>query len=559
MKKSHKILIGGAVVVLGLGMAGIQYASSKAVDIVKAMAAEQTVLKGKLEIGDFSADLSGNVVFSDVVWTDPKGLKVADVPEMSISANLMDILKGGFGVGSITNITANNPKFSVVYTDKEGLNVVNLINFPKEETGTAKSGATATKEPSKNTETELRGIFEIKNATVDLDMNGQKLNFDKVGMQTNFKEYPKMQFNLNGKNGDADLNGNIVMKYNDVDVKANVKKVQFTELVKVLPKFGELEFSGGIINETNLTAAHRANKWTVNIDGSIADVAAKAYGYNITDGNGSFTVDNNAAVFKAVGAKVEDQPVAMDGKINLKGATKPTYDLNISSPGFKIAAISPGLDIEDKIKIDGKITGVLDNPRIAGNFSMDKLEIAPLLMSDLSGSYRYSNGVVTLEKSKGNVYSGVLNVTGTVEAATKNFAFHIVGDNLDSKAVTETKLSGPLDFVADAKGTGSADSAVAVGTFDITKGNFAGVPFNKLTGKFNRADGAMKFSDIVITSILGTFSTNAMMTEDGKITIDSMKQEYVAPNKDAVKNNAQEEIKVNVSKLKEGLGKLFAK
>lgn len=542
LQRKHKIAGGVIAVLIILGTLAVHVAGNKAAGFVNEMADRQTVLQGKLQIGHFSASVSGNVVFEDVVWTAPDGKKLAEVPEMNVSANLFDILKGSFGINSINSISIEKPQFAVNYTDKDGLDIINYINFSDKDD---------------ETPTEFRGMVEITDGALALDMNGQKLDFSNVEMQANLKEFPDIKFTLQGKNGDADLIGSIDKVYDDVTIGAEVKNLQITELMKVLPSFGELSITGGVINGAKLAAGLHDAQWNLNLDGSLSGVAGKALGYNITDGGGSFAIDNNAASFTAVKGKVEGQDVNMDGKILFQKQGMPTYDLNVAAPSFRVDAVSPGMGITDSVNINGKVTGPIDAPVINGSFTMDKLEVAPLVATGINGNYNYTNGLVTLSNTYANVYSGTLGVSGTVEAATKNFALHLSGSGMDSTAVTETQISGPLSFEADASGTGSADSAVAGGTFVIAPGNFAGVPFNSLSGNFSRANGQMTFSGITIGTPLGSFTSNAVMNSNGKITFDKMNESgFTAPTKEEVRENVRQQVG---GAVKQGLGKLFGK
>ena len=542
LQRKHKIAGGVIAVLIILGTLAVHVAGNKAAGFVNEMADRQTVLQGKLQIGHFSASVSGNVVFENVVWTAPDGKKLAEVPEMNVSANLFDILKGSFGINSINSISIEKPQFAVNYTDKDGLDIINYINFSDKDD---------------ETPTEFRGMVEITDGALALDMNGQKLDFSNVEMQANLKEFPDIKFTLQGKNGDADLIGSIDKVYDDVTIGAEVKNLQITELMKVLPSFGELSITGGVINGAKLAAGLHDAQWNLNLDGSLSGVAGKALGYNITDGGGSFAIDNNAASFTAVKGKVEGQDVNMDGKILFQKQGMPTYDLNVAAPSFRVDAVSPGLGITDSVNINGKVTGPIDAPVINGSFTMDKLEVAPLVATGINGNYNYTNGLVTLSNTYANVYSGTVGVSGTVEAATKNFALHLSGSGMDSTAVTETQISGPLSFEADASGTGSADSAVAGGTFVIAPGNFAGVPFNSLSGNFSRANGQMTFSGITIGTPLGSFTSNAVMNSNGKITFDKMSESsFSAPTKEEVRENVRQQVG---GAVKQGFGKLFGK
>ena len=217
LQRKHKIAGGVIAVLIILGTLAVHVAGNKAAGFVNEMADRQTVLQGKLQIGHFSASVSGNVVFENVVWTAPDGKKLAEVPEMNVSSNLFDILKGSFGINSINSISIEKPQFAVNYTDKDGLDIINYINFSDKDD---------------ETPTEFRGMVEITDGALALDMNGQKLDFSNVEMQANLKEFPDIKFTLQGKNGDADLIGSIDKVYDDVTIGAEVKNLQITELMK---------------------------------------------------------------------------------------------------------------------------------------------------------------------------------------------------------------------------------------------------------------------------------------------------------------------------------------
>ncbi|MEG1159183.1 MAG: hypothetical protein RSD70_02235 [Acidaminococcaceae bacterium] len=544
MQKRHMIIAGGLAGILVLGGIGVQYAGSKAVEIVHKMAEQQTVLKGKLVFSDVQANFSGDVVFENLVWTDPAGVKVASVPKLNISVNLSDAFKGNFGTGSIKDVIIERPEFSVAYSDKNGLNIINLINFSDEKD---------------DTPTAFRGIIEIKDALVNLAMNGQKINFSKVQMQANLQQFPTMKFNLQGKDGEADLIGNIVKTGEDVTFQAEVKKFQIPELMKLLPSFGELNIAKGVIQSSKLVAAYQG-KWTVTLDGNLTGVDGNALGYNFTNGSGKFQIDNQAATFSDVKTNLEAQPITLQGKINFHKESMPTYDLDLATPAFRIDAISPGLGIAEAIAATGKVTGTIDNPLIKGAFSMAKLELAPLYMSDIQGQYTYQGGLVQVHDSSANVYAGTIGVNGMVNAANKAFNLNIVGSGLDSTAVTETQIHGALGFDLDTQGTGDVDSATATGSFNISDGDFAGIPFNGIAGNINRANGIMSFSNIKVATDAGTFGTNATVTSTGKVKFGKLDGAFTYSTKEEIKEEIRENVKTKVDDaVKKGLGKFFGK
>lgn len=544
MQHKHVIIACGLAGILALGGLGAKYAGEKAITVVHKLVAEQTVLQGKLEFKNVKANLTGDVVFEDVVWKDPQGKKIAVIPSLNVYVKLLDALKGEFGVKSIDDIMLENPEFNVEYIDKNGLNIINLINFPKQK---------------EDKPTDFRGALEIRDAKVHLVMNGEKLEFTKVKMQANLKQYPTMKFNLQGRNGEADLIGDIVKNNDNVDIKAEVKKLPITEIMKLLPSFGQLKIASGVIPTSKLIATLKDNAWKVDLTGNVTNVAGNAVGYNFAEGSGSYAINNSGVTFSAVQSKVEGQAVTMDGQINFKEKNiMPEYNLNVATPSFRIDAISPGLGIADAFTAKAKVAGPIDNPTITGEFSLPQLSVAPLYMTDITGKYVYNSGLIKLTEAQGNVYSGTVAVDGTINAADKAFELNIAGSGLDSTAVTETQIEGPLDFDLITVGTGNVDSAVANGTFVIGEGNYAGIPFEKITGGINKTPTDMVFSDIVVFAGGVRLVTTANINSNGKVTFGKLDAASALslPTKEEIREDINSKVEEAATK---GLKKLFGK
>lgn len=539
MQKRHMIIVGVLSFILLLGSLGVKLAGQRAIEYVHRMAEEQTALKGKLAFEKVNASFSGDVVFENVVWTDPAGRKVADLPTLNVSVNLADALRGTLGTSSIEDIVAYKPEFNVEYTDKNGLNVVNLINFPKQ---------------GEETPTKFRGVVEIKDAVVNLEMNGQKLNFTKVQMQANMNQFPTIKFNLQGKDKEADLVGDIVKTVGDVSVKAEVKKYRIPNLMKLLPSFGRVKIDNGIVPTLVLSAIEKDKKWTVDIEGDLAEVAGAFDGYYFSNGVGKFAIDNKAISLAAFTAMLEGQPVEMKGLILFSKEGLPTFDLDFKTDSFRVDAISPGLDIADTLSAKGKVTGKVDKPVMNGDFTMAKLDFAPLSMTDINGKYTYQNGLISINEAIGKAHSGSFRVVGDVVTETKDFSLNMVANDLDSAAVTETQINGPLSFNIDVTGTGEVASAVAYGTFAIGQGTFYNIPFNEITGIVNRTSGNMTFSDINVVTFAGTFATNATINSNGKVTfgkLDNVSDSYSFEEKPAekIKQQLEDSAKKEIDKF----------
>lgn len=131
------------------------------------------------------------------------------------------MLKGGTGA-SVGDVVIDKPSFFVSYNKKDGLNIVNYINFQVEEEQknnellTVKKAAAAT---------QFRGLMEIKDAKVNLLLENKPLDFDKVQFQGNFKQYPKIKYGLRVKDGKSDIIADIQNDSGTTAVVAEVKKM----------------------------------------------------------------------------------------------------------------------------------------------------------------------------------------------------------------------------------------------------------------------------------------------------------------------------------------------
>ena len=99
-------------------------------------------------------------------------------------------------------------------------------------------------------------------------------------------------------------------------------------------------------------------------------------------------------------------------------------------------AVSPGLGITDSVNINGKVTGPIDAPVINGSFTMDKLEIAPLVATGINGNYNYTNGLVTLSNTYANVYSGTLGVDVQLRTSEHRSMYSYVRLSIDRCTAT---------------------------------------------------------------------------------------------------------------------------
>ena len=516
---AKKIFIGFVALVLVAFVLLFQFGGRAAEELTKKLLAEQTALQGTLKAEEIQANWSGDVIFKNVVWVGPDGKTIAEIPLATVSVNLFDaLLKGGTGA-SVGDVVIDKPSFFVSYNKKDGLNIVNYINFQVEEEQknnellTVKKAAAAT---------QFRGLMEIKDAKVNLLLENKPLDFDKVQFQGNFKQYPKIKYGLRVKDGKSDIIADIQNDSGTTAVVAEVKKMPLQNILNVLPQAADVVITEGNLPDVKIRADKADDKWTLNIDGTIDGLKGSLINYPVTKGSGRFSADTEALKFAGLNLEVAGQTVIIDGNVYYaeKPEAKQTYALTVNAPSFVIEAMSSGLGLKDAVTALGKVKGTIDKPEAEGTFGLDKLAYDPLYITALSGKFLYKDGKLNIGDAIGNVYAGQVNVNGQIDTKTKDFKLEVQGIDLDSSVVTETQVDGPLSFKMLAIGTADAGSATGAGSFRIEEGKYMMLPFRSIKGSITRQQGKFAFSNIKIATAVGSFDTNIIVKDNGKLGFD---------------------------------------
>ena len=119
--KRNKIGIAGAValvivsilVILGL----LQFARRGAAFIFNREMQKQTMLRGTITVESFMAHITGDVNFENLVWKEPDGDLILQIPEGSFQVRLWDVITRNFKATSIQQLTLKNAVISVRFNE----------------------------------------------------------------------------------------------------------------------------------------------------------------------------------------------------------------------------------------------------------------------------------------------------------------------------------------------------------------------------------------------------------------------------------------------------------
>ena len=502
--KKRIIMMGALAVLIAIALV-IKSGGGAASRMAEQMLARQNVVAGTLTYEKINAGFAGDVEIRNLVWKAPNGDVKMEMPLATASVNFFDALRKGAGVGAVTNIVFNRPKFYGVYEEGQGLDLLNLLKLAGQE-----NAQEVGKKPEQpDNPTGFRGLIEVKDGELDLVSNGKKVRLDKINSQMAFKQYPLLRASATGNKEKCDLVLNMDYENGSARVTGEAKNAPVPDVLAMYPDMKHIKVTDGVVPTVKIAASKDRGGWHIRLDGKPRNMAGEFFGLPFTDGEGTFTADRDMAELQTVQANVKGMPVTLQGTIKSGRGTPlpPVFDLSFSANNFKTQALSKGLYLDDaSVVFSGKVTGTAVEPKIEGTFSCNYLYAAPLQMNSLHGNYVWNAGKLVLHKAEAMSAGAKVTLDGFLIPAAGDYQFSLVGNNLDAAQMTDNRITGVLRMKARVAGTDRADSAAGNGAFALENGRYYHTEGNLrseavrymegniviLNGQFGTKDAVMK-------------------------------------------------------------------
>ena len=502
--KKRIIMMGALAVLIAIALV-IKSGGGAASRMAEQMLARQNVVAGTLTYEKINAGFAGDVEIRNLVWKAPNGDVKMEIPLATASVNFFDALRKGAGVGAVTNIVFNRPKFYGVYEEGQGLDLLNLLKLAGQE-----NAQEVGKKPEQpDNPTSFRGLIEVKDGELDLVSNGKKVRLDKINSQMAFKQYPLLRASATGNKEKCDLVLNMDYENGSARVTGEAKNAPVPDVLAMYPDMKHIKVTDGVVPTVKIAASKDRGGWHIRLDGKPRNMAGDFFGMNFTDGEGNFTADRDMAELQTIQANVKGMPVTLQGTIKSGRGTPlpPVFDLTFSANNFKTQALSKGLYLDDaSVIFSGKVTGTAVEPKIEGTFSCNYLYAAPLQMNSLHGNYVWDAGKLVLHKAEAMSAGAKVALDGFLIPAAGDYQFSLLGNNLDAAQMTDNRITGVLRMKAEVTGTDRADSAAGSGAFALENGRYYHTEGNLrseevrymegniviLNGQFGTKDAVMK-------------------------------------------------------------------
>ena len=162
----------------------LELASRQATETFNAAMQEQTMLKGNITVQEITANITGEVFFKNLLWTDERDGKILEIPEGSFKVSLLDVISNNFQSTTIQRLALRGASISV-HLD-ENMNVDFIRHSPAfgEVSDSMKKDSDAWEEKvsdANKTEAELKEIGERRRRLHQSKIEKGWKNFDAEG------------------------------------------------------------------------------------------------------------------------------------------------------------------------------------------------------------------------------------------------------------------------------------------------------------------------------------------------------------------------------------------
>ena len=457
--KQHKISIAAAaasvIVCLLIVLALMQFARRGAAFIFNREMEKQTMLRGTITVEALMAHIDGEVDFENLVWKEPDGDLILQIPEGSFQVSLWDVITRRFKATSIQRLTLKNAVISVRFNENMQVDFLDQkqedLSLPKEETP---------QKAEKKTEGKTKQGTELKTEQDTEQKTEQDPEQGTVPEWIEDHDYEYDEDGINFDPGPRRLRSVIVLE--DCRLEARYRKRHY------------------VLNNVNMKLG--------------------------LDTTGMSHIDMSTGRF---GGTMRGGGMSIYGIINFKPET-PELDTDVSLRDVDPSSLGFGMNVHDMMTVVSKIQGPVTEPTGRGTVKMKELHIPALHFTDVIGDVNYADGLFRFTDVNAKVFGGTLKARGDYNIDTRVYNIYGKGSRLQSsRALNDLSFSCPVDLNLMLRCNGNPRNILAYGDFKSGKGHYGIIPFNSLEGRFTNRFKELFIYNAVIDMPFGRISTDA--------------------------------------------------
>lgn len=407
-KRKMLIIVGVAIVVVySVFLILCELASRQAAQIFNKEMAKQKVLTGSVVAEKLSADLWGNVYFTNLHWIAPDGAALVDVEQGRIKVSPWDIVRKKPSLSSIKELELDNALLHVGFDDAMHADVLKRQEKDKVEIKTDNNKTKNLQLPEKIPNMKLI----LKNTVLSAEYQERRFILSNVNGSIEVEKHKQLVIHISaGKFG-----GNIVGDGLNIDGRVLLKELQTVHfnlgLYKVLPS------SLGLSNVDNLMTITGEMKGLLaqpTIDGAVSMDELNLPGLNFTKIQGNYHYANGIISLDNVTGSIYGGTVEAYGLYHFDN-----HSYKIDAQGKKLMAsaaarnnmINCDVDLDIKFRNDGNSKNSLTYGSFqsgGGTYMLVPFKSISGKFSDQNKELRFMD--VIIETELGNIESDAFKI-----------------------------------------------------------------------------------------------------------------------------------------------------
>ena len=404
--------------------------SHGAAEIFNKVVQEQSMLKGKITVQKISANIFGEVFFTDFLWVDDGGGKILEIPEGSFKVKILDIVTKNFQSDTVQELNLKNANVSLNFDENM------QVDFIRHSDDFKKINSQNTEEKisrENKTEEELKKIGEqrrkfqqekIEKGWQNFNLEGRKINlnlklencraeifyrnrhylFGSVNLETKIDTDHEMNLKIRTGIFGGTMVGRGMEINGKIDFKSEkIPQCNLTFLFKEVDP-SSLGFGMNIHDKMTLLAKFTGSLTHIIGEGNVQMAELHIPGISFKNVEGKIHYEDAMLKFTDVTADVYKGSFSATGDYNID-----TRSYNIFGHGKNLKASSALPDSHLHCNVDLEIT--IQSPGDAkktitfGNFVSGKGRYSILFFDDISGKFRTAHDDI-------NFYDVKINLSG---------------------------------------------------------------------------------------------------------------------------------------------------
>lgn len=398
-------------------------------------------LHGRVQYESLDLNWTGGVSLKKLTVYDAKEELFLTSPEIKVGASLVGLgkmlLADGPALGIISSITVKDAELYLREYEDASWNISHL-----------KKAKATTEEPSFKAE-----VF-VENGKAHITTKEQS-QFELTQIEGKFKgkENPLLSGALTTRfKGERLLvSGDYHTETADFSAYVETEKLDDSTLLQLVAKRANVDLTSGRLENTKLTVKRVAGLYDVQGQAELVDLAGHYNQYEVKEGTLPLHFTHNLMQVKAGTIKLNEQPIAIKGSVDIKDDTYP-LNLELSGKALAVERLDQAFGLVGVADADVFVTGTIDKPKVEGFINEGNLSYDGYEVQKGQGHFIYEGQLLHVPSFSAQAFGGNIQGSGQYNLLKDTFEGDLKGDDLSLGEVPQVDASGNMTVSAHIEG-----------------------------------------------------------------------------------------------------------